>query len=165
MKTIILNSLQIEQKINRIAHEIYENNFEEKEIVIAGIASRGFLLAKRITDVLTKISPIKVKVIELYIDKENPLKSTEANINEKEVSGKVVLLVDDVLNSGKTLIYGAKLFLDFPIKRLTTVVLVDRNHTRYPIKADFVGLSLATTLQEHISVEIENKGKEVAYLI
>jgi len=164
-KTLILNSKQIEQKINRIAYEIVENNYTEKEIIIAGISKNGFLLAQRLNAVLKKIASIKTTLIEIVIDKENPLaKEIKISLSEKELKNKVVILVDDVLNSGKTLIFGAKPFLVSPLKRLTTVVLVDRGHNRYPIKADFVGLSLSTTLQEHISVELDKKGKEAVYL-
>jgi len=164
-KTLILNSKQIEQKINRIAYEIYENNYDEKEIVIAGIAKNGFVLAKRIADVLQEISKIRVQLIEISMDKENPFDSElKVKLSDKELKNKVIILVDDVLNSGKTLIFGAKLFLNAPVKRLTTAVLVDRGHNRYPIKADVVGLSLSTTLQEHITVELNKKGKETVYL-
>lgn len=165
IKTQVLNSKQIQQKINRIAYEIYENNYDEKEIIIAGIAGNGYLLADRIDGVLKNISPIKTKLIEIIIDKEDPISSKiEIAVSEKELKNKVIILVDDVLNSGKTLIFGAKPFLTSPVKRLTTVVLVDRGHNRYPIKADFVGVSLSTTLQEHITVEINKKGKEAVYL-
>ncbi|MCW3104382.1 MAG: phosphoribosyltransferase [Bacteroidetes bacterium] len=164
-KTLILNSKQIEQKINRIAYEIYENNYDEKEIVIAGIAKNGYVLAKRIADVLQEISKIRVQLIEVSMDKENPFNSElKIKLSDKELKNKVIILVDDVLNSGKTLIFGAKLFLNAPVKRLTTAVLVDRGHNRYPIKADVVGLSLSTTLQEHITVELNKKGKETVYL-
>jgi pyrimidine operon attenuation protein / uracil phosphoribosyltransferase len=164
-KTLILNSKQIGQKINRIAYEIYENNYDEKEIVIAGIAKNGFLLAAKIAEVLQNISKIKVQLIEITLDKENPFSSDlKLKLTDKELKNKVIILVDDVLNSGKTLIFGAKLFLNSPVKRLTTAVLVDRGHNRYPIKADVVGLSLSTTLQEHITVELNKKGKETVYL-
>ncbi len=164
-KTLILNSKQIQQKINRIAYQIYENNHDEKEIIIAGISGNGYLLAKRISDVLLTISPIKTKLIEITIDKENPLaKDIKISLTAKELKNKVIVLADDVLNSGKTLIFGAKPFLSSPVKRLTTVVLVDRGHNRYPIKADFVGLSLSTTLLEHITVELNKKGSETVYL-
>ena len=163
-KTLILNSTQIEQKINRIAYQIYENNHNEKEISIAGISGNGYLFAKRIADVLQKISPIKNKLIEIIINKENPIGADiKISLTEKELKNKVIILVDDVLNSGKTLIFGAKPFLSAPVKRLTTAILVDRGHNRYPIKADFVGLSLSTTLQEHITVDLK-KGKEAVYL-
>lgn len=163
-KTPILTGKQIEQKINRIAYQIYENNYDEKDIIIAGIAPNGYLLAKRIDEVLQKLSPIKTKLIEIVIDKEDPLAADiKISVTDKELKNKVIILVDDVLNSGKTLIFGAKPFLIAPVKRLTTVVLVDRGHNRYPIKADLVGLSLSTTLQEHITVEL-GKGKEAVYL-
>lgn len=164
MKTLILNSKQIDQKINRIAYEIYENNHSEKEIIIAGISDNGYVFAKRLADVVQKISPIKTTLIEIKINKENPLaKEIKISLSDKELKNKVIILADDVLNSGKTLIFGAKPFLITPVKRLTTVVLVDRGHNRYPIKADFVGLSLSTTLQEHITVDLK-KGKEAVYL-
>ena len=164
-QTLILTSKQIQQKINRIAYEIYENNYDEKEIIIAGIADNGYFLAKRIADVLKKIAGMEIKLISISIDKKNPL-STEIKIDltEKELKNKVIVLVDDVLNSGKTLMFGAKPFLTTPVKRLITAVLVDRGHNRYPIKADFVGLSLSTTLREHITVEIDKTGKEAVYL-
>jgi pyrimidine operon attenuation protein/uracil phosphoribosyltransferase len=164
-KSLILNNKQIQQKINRIAYEVYENNYNEKEIIIAGIVGNGYVLAGKITEVLNNICSLKTKLIEVKVNKENPAAyEIEIELNEKELKNKVIILVDDVLNSGKTLIFGAKPFLNFPVKRLTTVVLVDRGHNRYPIKADFVGLSLSTTLQEHINVELKPKGKEAVYL-
>jgi pyrimidine operon attenuation protein/uracil phosphoribosyltransferase len=164
-KTLVLTSKQIEQKINRIAYQIYENNYDEKELLIAGIVGNGFLLAKRLAAVLGKISPIKVTTLEVVLDKAKPLASEiQVTVTERELKNKVVVLVDDVLNSGKTMIFGAKPFLSAPLKRLNTAVLVDRGHNLYPIKADFVGLSLSTTLQEHISVEISKKGTEAVYL-
>jgi pyrimidine operon attenuation protein/uracil phosphoribosyltransferase len=165
-ETLILDDKQITQKINRIAYQIYEGNPAEKNIIIAGIMPNGFALAKRVAKALETISPIKTQLLELNIDKDNPYKQkTEVDFKGIDLKNSVVVLVDDVLNSGKTLIYGAKCFLTEPIKVLRTAVLVDRNHSRYPIKADFVGLSLSTTLQEHVSVEIGNKGKEAVYLL
>ena len=165
-KTLILNSIQINQKIDRLAYQVYENNAEEDNIVIAGITGRGYILAKRIADRLRKISKIKVELVEVTVDKDNPLKQEiKLSTPVKNFKGKVVILVDDVLKSGKTLIYGLEPFLEIPLKRITTLVLVDRNHNRYPIKADLVGLSMATTLQEHISVELDKEGKEAVYLM
>lgn len=164
-KTLILNSQQIQQKVNRIAYEIYENNYGEKEIIIAGIAANGYILAQRIDDVLKEISPIKTQLIEIAFNKKKPSTSAiDVNLKGVDLKNKVIILVDDVLNSGKTLIFGAKPFLNNPVKRLTTVVLVDRGHNRYPIKADLVGIKLSTTLQEHVTVEINTKGKEAAFL-
>ena len=155
-KTLVLDKKQLQQKIDRLAWQIYEQNYKEKEIIIAGIANRGVLIAKKIAKKLTKISDIKVKLATIKVDKDNPFyKDIEVDISEKDYKNKVLILVDDVLNSGKTLMYGAKYFLSVPLKKLSTIVLVDRNHNRFPIKADFVGLSLSTTLKEHISVELE----------
>ena len=158
-KTLVLNKRQLAQKIDRLAWQIYEQNYKEKEIIIAGIAYRGVLIAKRIAEKLTEISTVKLTLATIKLDKDNPYNEIEVDINEKEYKDKVLILVDDVLNSGKTLMYGAKYFLSVPLKKLSTIVLVDRNHNRFPIKADFVGLSLSTTLKEHILVELEkNEG-------
>jgi pyrimidine operon attenuation protein / uracil phosphoribosyltransferase len=164
-RTLILSKLQIEQKVNRMAYEIYENNYEEKEIIIAGVAGGGYLLAEKLNAVLKKIAPIKTTLIEITINKKNPLETgKQKNLATKTIENKTVILVDDVLNSGKTMIYGAQLFLNHPLKRLSTLVLVDRGHNRYPIKADYIGLSLSTTLQEHIDVELNGKNNAV-YLL
>ena len=158
-KTLVLNKKQLAQKIDRLAWQIYEQNYKEKKIIIAGISSRGVLIAKRITKKLAEISSVKLTLATIRLDKKNPYNEIEVDINEKEYKDKVLILVDDVLNSGRTLMYGAKYFLSVPLKKLSTIVLVDRNHNRFPIKADFVGLSLSTTLKEHISVELEeNEG-------
>lgn len=162
-KSIVLNTKQIEQKINRIAYEIYENNYDEKEIILAGIMPNGFKLAERVALAIKKISNLDVGLFPLLLDKKNPLKSS-IPFNETDIKNKSIVLVDDVLNSGKTLIYAVKCFLDADIKKIKTVVLVDRSHTRYPIKADFVGISLSTTMQEHVTVDLNDKGESVAYL-
>jgi len=164
-KTEILNAKQIHQKLNRIAYEIYENNFSEKEILLAGIAGNGYKVAEKLSDILKSISPLKIHLGKISINKTNPLeKETSCDFSEKDFKNKSVILVDDVLNSGKTLIYGVKVFLDSPVKKLQTTVLVDRSHRRFPVKADFVGLSLSTTLQEHIVADLSKKGKETVYL-
>jgi len=157
-RTIVLNSKQINQKLNRIAYQIYENNYEEKEIILAGIVDRGYHLAERIRDILTKISPLQIQLLKIELDKLNPLASTNSlKLTTEKLKGKVVILVDDVLNSGKTLIYGVRLFLDAELKKLSTAVLVDRNHKNFPVEADYVGLSMATTMQEHVFVELEKE--------
>jgi len=162
-KTIILTQAQIAQRINRIAYQVYEDNVDELEIIVAGIAKSGFLFAKKITEVLKTISPLKIQLIEVVIDKHSQTrKEVELTVSKEQLAGKVVILVDDVLNSGKTLIYALRPFLNADIKKIRTAVLVDRNHKRYPIAADFAGLSLATTSQEHVSVEFE--GEEAVFL-
>lgn len=159
----VLTHLQIEQKINRIAHEIYEYNYEETEIIIAGIAERGYVLAQRLAAVIEKISPLKPVLIELKLDKKNLRNAITYNATKEVFTNKVVFLVDDVLNTGQTMAYAFRELLNFEVKKIATVVLVDRNHNLFPIKADYVGLSMATTLQEHVSVEFGKDG-DAAYL-
>ena len=167
MKKIkILDSQQIDQKLNRMAYQVYESNFKEKELLIVGIEGNGYKVAQRIVAILETISTIKIKIGKIKLDKEKPwLLDPLIDFTEKDFENKSVILVDDVLNSGKTLIYAVKLFLNKPVKQLNTLVLVDRSHTRFPVKADFVGLSLSTTLQERIDTDFSKKGKEAVYLV
>lgn len=154
-RTIVLDALQISQKIQRIAHQIHEHNFDQKEVILVGIANRGFVLAERIMDILKTIAPFEVRLLKITLDKDHPLEGEVTfDVTVEEVEGRSVVLIDDVLNSGRTLIYAARHILKAEVRKLTTVVLVDRLHRRYPIRADFVGLTLSTTMQEHISVEL-----------
>lgn len=171
-RTLILNAQQIQQRIDRIAYQIYESNYQEKEISVAGIADNGYVLAERIADKLQKISSIKVNLLKIKLNKKKPLSEkmnvTHAagkTVQEKDLKEKVVIVVDDVLESGRTMIYGIDPFLKFLVKRLTTVVLVNRDHHSYPIRADFVGVSLATTMQEHITVELNGGKSDAVYLL
>ncbi|MCF6346688.1 MAG: phosphoribosyltransferase [Flavobacteriaceae bacterium] len=162
-RSIILTNTEIQHKIKRIAFQIYENNSNQKEVVIAGIANNGFLLAKKLKTALEKISSIKITICEVMIDKKNPLNPIETSIKTNEYKNKSLVLVDDVLNSGTTLMYGVRHFLAVPLKQFNTAVLVNRNHKKYPVKADFKGISLSTSLQEHITVEVADN-KIIAYL-
>jgi len=162
-QTIILDKKQIDQKIKRIAYQIYESNVAEKEVVIAGIKNNGFLFAKKLKVAVEKISPIKVTLCEVNIDKKSPIDSVKTSLESSEYKNKSLLLVDDVLHSGTTLIYGVKHFLDVPLKQFKTAVLVDRNHKKFPIKADFKGISLSTSINENVAVIFE-KGKDRAIL-
>ena len=164
-KTLILTALQIEQRITRIAWQIYEDNFEEKSIVIAGIANSGYILAQRIAEKLKEISTLQPQLVKVIINKEDHLaENAKTEGDTDNFDNKVIILVDDVLNSGKTLIYGMKPFLEANVRKLRTAVLVDRNHNRFPVATDFTGISLSTTLQEHIYVEIDKLKKEGVYL-
>ncbi len=153
--TVILNKKQIAHKLKRIAYQIYETNVDDDEVVIAGIKENGFLLAKKLKVILEKISPIKVLLCEVVIDKKMPTNPIQTSLLQEEYTGKSLLLVDDVLHSGTTLIYGVKHFLNVPLKQFKTAVLVDRNHKKYPIKADFKGISLSTSLNENVAVIFE----------
>ena len=162
-RSIILNDQQITDKIRRIAYQIYESNTKEKVVILAGIKGNGFILAERIAKVLRSISPLEVSLCEIIMDKKKPREKITTSLDPEVYKNKSLVLVDDVLNSGTTLIYAARHFLDVPLKRFKTVVLVNRNHKKYPIKADFKGLSLSTSMQEHINVEFREKAS-VAYL-
>lgn len=165
-KVKILNTLQIGQKLNRLAFEVYENNFSEKELLVVGIDGNGYKVASQLCEKLKAISPIRITLGKIRINKDKPWDDESmVDISEKEFVNKTIVLVDDVLNSGKTLIYAVKLFLDKPVKKINTVVLVDRSHRRFPVKADYVGLTLSTTLQEHIEADFSKKNKEAVYLI
>ena len=159
-KTIILNNEQIQHKTKRIAYQIYESNINESEVILAGIKENGFIFAKKIKEALTEISSINVTLCEVIIDKKKPRDPISTSLDASEYKNKSLVLVDDVLNSGTTLIYAAKLFLEVPLKRFKTVVLVNRNHKKYPIKADFKGISLSTSMQEHIYVEFDGKSAQ-----
>lgn len=161
---IILNNTQIEQKIRRIAYQIYESNSDEKEVVIAGIADNGYTFAKKIAEYIGNISTLKVCLCKVVIDKKNPLNKITTSLTPSQYKNKPLVLVDDVLNSGTTLIYGIKHFLNVPLKRFKTAVLVNRNHKKYPVKADFKGISLSTSIKEHVVVEF-NENETNAYLM
>lgn len=155
-QNIILNHQEIEHKIKRISYQIYETFVDEKTIIIAGITKNGFIFAEKIASVLKQISPIEIVICEVFVDKQNPNSIVKTSIGSDIYQNKGIVLVDDVLNSGTTLIYGVKHFLNVPIKKLKTAVLVDRNHKKYPVKVDFKGISLSTSLFEHINVIFED---------
>jgi pyrimidine operon attenuation protein/uracil phosphoribosyltransferase len=151
----ILNHSEIDHKIKRIAYQIYETFVEEECIVIAGIASNGYIFAEKIAAVLQTISTIEVLLCEVTMNKQNLNSEITTSISKEIYQNKGIVLVDDVLNSGSTLMYGVKHFLEVPLKKFKTAVLVDRNHKKYPIKVDFKGISLSTTSLEHVSVVFE----------
>ena len=165
-KVKILNTLQISQKLNRLAFEVYENNFSEKELLVVGIDGNGYKVAQQLSEKLREISSLKISLGKIKLNKEKPWEGLPiVDFDEKAFVNKTIVLVDDVLNSGKTLMYAVKLFLDKPVKKINTVILVDRSHTHFPVKADYVGLTLSTTLQEHIEADFSKKEKEAVYLI
>ncbi|MCF6132728.1 phosphoribosyltransferase family protein [Flavobacterium wongokense] len=163
-QNIILNHQQIEHKIKRIAYQIYETFADENEIILAGISNNGYLLAEKINVTLNSISDLKVTLCEVKIDKSNPFNQITTSIPSEVYSNKGIVLVDDVLNSGTTLIYGVKHFLNVPLKKFKTAVLVDRNHKQFPVKADFKGISLSTSSKEHVHVVFE-ENNDHAYLV
>ncbi len=163
VQTIVLNETQVNQKIDRLAFEIYEQHYAEEEIIIAGIEGNGYRLAELITERLVDFSDMQVTLVSVFVNKQDPLaEKASVELEKADAEDKVVILVDDVLNSGKTFIYGIRHFLKVRLKALRTVALVDRDHKRFPVKADYVGLHLSTTLQEHVRVQLE--GEKAVYL-
>ena len=154
---IILSHQQIRHKIRRIAYQILECNVDEEEIILAGIAENGYELAKKLKSVLSRISEKQITLCKVSINKKRPQDAVQTSLKREEYVNKSIVLIDDVLNSGTTLIYGVKHFLDVPLRQFKTAVLVNRNHKKYPVKADFKGLSLSTSIKEHIRVEINSK--------
>ncbi|NIJ51631.1 phosphoribosyltransferase family protein [Dyadobacter arcticus] len=160
----ILSSHQTGQKIRRIAFEIYEHNFEETGIIIAGIAGEGYAFAKRLSTELLAISPLDVQVVELRFDKHIHFQCPIIFDREINVENKVVIVADDVLNTGRTLAFALEPFLKVTMKKVQVAVVVDRGHHLFPIHADYVGYSLSTTLTEHVEVILSNADEEGVYL-
>tara|TARA_B110000503_G_scaffold37168_1_gene60798 strand:+ start:131 stop:625 length:495 start_codon:yes stop_codon:yes gene_type:complete len=160
----ILSSTDIDQKVTRIAYQLLENCFQEEEIFIGGIIGNGDVLAKRIAEIIKTNSDLKVHLFEIKIHKSEPWSNPiELSQDKSKLKNGYIILVDDVLNSGKTMQYALIELLQFPTKAIKTVALVDRKHRRFPVKADFVGLSLSTTLKEHVEVVL-TKNNQQAFL-
>ena len=162
-KTIILNHTDISHRLRRIAYQIYESNINENEIIIAGIEDKGFILAKLIASELSNISPLKVVLCSVKINKSNVFDSINTSLKPEDYKEKSLVLVDDVLHTGSTLMYAVKHFLDVPLRQFKTAVLVDRNHKKFPIKVDFKGISLSTSFQNNVEVVFIDGANE-AYL-
>lgn len=155
-RSLILTGKQIEQKIRRIAYEIYEHNFSEELVVLAGIEGKGHMIARNIAKELKSISDLQVKLVKVSIDKLKPQQSDViVDCPVKDLSKKCVVLVDDVLNTGRTLVYSLKPFLQIEVKKIEIAVLVNRSHTLFPIYPQYTGYELATTINEHVDVVLD----------
>ncbi len=163
-KNTILTHNEIQHKTKRIAYQIYETFVAEGEVIIAGISGGGYTFAQRIHEILKEVSDLELSLCEVFIDKKQPLAPIKTSLAREAYENKPLVLVDDVLNSGTTLIYGVKHFLEVPLKKFKTAVLVNRNHKKYPVKADFKGISLSTSSKEHVEVSFSPNNDE-AYLL
>jgi len=160
----ILNNDQIDQKITRLAFEIYEENFLVKELYFLGINNNGYTFAEILQKKYDEVSNKTSKLGRLSLNPAQPLES-EVNLDlSQSLSRKNLVVVDDVANTGRTLFYAMKPLLNFVPKKIETVVLVDRKHKTFPVKSDYVGLSLATTLKENIRVDISKNTQKAAFL-
>ena len=161
----ILSKQDIEKKINRLAFQLLENCFEEKTLFLGGIVGNGIVLANRIAKIIQGNSDLTVVVFEIKINKSEPwAEKTVLTASKDDLKNGYIVLIDDVLNSGKTMQYALMEVLQFPTKAIKTLTLVDRTHRRFPIKANFIGLSLSTTLKDRVEV-ILSENEEKAYLV
>jgi|TARA_B100000780_G_scaffold86331_1_gene59351 pyrimidine operon attenuation protein/uracil phosphoribosyltransferase len=163
LKHKILEQDRIDKIVKRISFQIHEKNQNSSEVVLIGVLENGFILSELIKKELKKISKSKVQLFSIKINKKNPLNPIDLNCDLSELKNKSIVLIDDVLNSGKTLIHCVKYLLDVPISNFNTAVLIDRNHKKFPIKIDFKGLSLSTTIKENVTVVFE-KNNSYAFI-
>jgi len=150
----ILAADAAQKKLQRMAYEILERNAGEKKIILAGIKDSGVIIAGIIQTHLKKIFDGKISILEIEIDKKNPKKIRLSGANNFDDA--VVIVIDDVANSGRTLLYALKPFLDFYPKKIQTLVLVERSYKQFPVSPDYVGMSVSTAANEIIIVETKD---------
>ena len=162
IKTKIKDISNIDLYLKRIAYQIYENNNEEDNfLIIVGVEKNGKILASKIFNILKSISNFNLTLMSIEINKKNPTKKMFISIDKKKCLNKNIIIVDDVLNTGRTLMYAVKYFLEIPVKKIQTAVIINRNHKKFPIKADFKGISLSTSIKEHVDVILEGSKKGI----
>ncbi len=161
-RQLILDKERIDRKLQRMAYQIWEHNSNEQSVILVGVHGGGLAVAENLAGRLRQISPMKVEVAHIKMNKRNPL-SEEITL-DADLNGRSVILVDDVANSGKTLLYALRPLLNFELKKIMIAVLVDRKHKEFPVSPDIVGHTIATTIQEHILVEANNNEITAAYL-
>ena len=162
-KQYVLSATEINIIIKRQALQVAENvSDDNKEFIVAGIMPRGFSIAQKIVNALSAIITNPINLISLTLDKDNP---SEIVLDKQlDFNHKNMLIIDDVVNNGRTLTYAIKPFLNYLPNSIQTLVLVERMYKLFPIKADYIGLSIATTKEDHIVVE-EKEGEIIgAYL-
>ena len=159
-----MSAKEVNQKITRIAHEIHERHYKSLSLVVVGIKEGGSKLASRLVDILKEVSDLEITFVELQLDKKKPSQPPTIESEIAIAQNQRVIVVDDVINSGRTLIYAVKHVLDSQPESVGTVALIDRIHRQFPLGADYVGMRLSTTLKEHVEVELEPK-KEGVYLV
>ncbi len=166
-KTLLLNTEQISMKIERLANELAEYYYQEKEIYVFGISGQGYNLAKNLVKEVQKNSKINITLSDIKINKHNP-QETEIFIDKQVLKlskNKNILIVDDVLNSGKTLFYAMRPFINMSVKSIKVLVLVNRSHHLFPVHPDFVGLNLSTTYENHVETILDTKKNTNVFLL
>ena len=161
-KNSVLDKERISRKLRRMALEVAEQNIEENQLLIAGIEGNGEIVAKCLAKDLKELAGMDTDSITIRLNKKDPM---EVSFNRSiDFNNKVIIIVDDVANTGKTMLYALKPFLNAHPKKIQTLVLVERSHKMFPIQTDYVGLSITTTLQEHIEVEVQGETVVGAWL-
>lgn len=161
-KKYILDESVAEKKLRRMALQIIESNPDEQELILAGIRESGSVVARNIQQMIAEISSVKTDLITITLDKKKP--GSIGISKEMDFNDKVIIIIDDVANSGRTLLYALKPFLEYHPKKIQSLVLVERSHNSFPVRSDYVGISIATTLQEHIYVEVDQEKVLGAYM-
>jgi pyrimidine operon attenuation protein/uracil phosphoribosyltransferase len=164
MKNYILTQQVAEKKLRRMAYEILENNSDEQQLILAGIRESGSVIARNIQRHLQEITGgrLSTRLITISLDKKKP--GAVSLSDSPDFEDQVIIVIDDVANSGRTLLYAMKPFLDYHPRKIESLVLVERTHKVFPVQPDYTGLSLSTTLQEHINVEVEGELVKGAWL-
>jgi len=172
-KANILTKEEIERAIKRISHEILEKNKGSKDLAIIGIRTRGYVLAERITAAIEAIDGAKLPVgaldITLYRDdlsviSEQPVvHRTEIDF---DIEGKVIILVDDVLYTGRTIRCALDALIDFGRPKIIQLaILIDRGHRELPIRADYVGKNVPTSQKELVQLKLEETdGEDIVFI-
>ncbi|HMK03605.1 MAG TPA: phosphoribosyltransferase family protein [Ferruginibacter sp.] len=161
-KRYILSEEVANKKLRRMALQVVEQNYDAEQLVLIGIKTNGTVIAEKISGFLKEIFKGEVVVLELSMDKKKP---AEIALSAKmDFTGKTILLIDDVANSGRTMLYALKPLLEQLPKKIQTLALVERTHKTFPIDVDYIGLSVSTTLDEHINVEVENNEVRGAWM-
>ncbi|MCB0546407.1 MAG: phosphoribosyltransferase [Phaeodactylibacter sp.] len=161
----ILDQEQIQQKIKRLAIEILEHNFEEKELILVGINRTGLGFAKMLLEQLAQITDIPITLTRVRLNPAAPLsQEVEIDLPASQLEGKAIIVIDDVANTGRTIFYAMKPLLSILPKKVEVAVLVDRTHKSFPVKVDYFGLSLATTLMNDIDVQILDVEEQAVFL-
>lgn len=161
-RILLLDNIRIDKKLQRMAYQIWEHNSHADSVTLIGIEGSGMVVAQSLAQRLRDISPLQVEVLQLKLNKR-ALLSQKLKV-DADLTGRSVVLVDDVVNSGKTLLYALKPLLDMEPQKILTAALVDRQHKSFPIATDIIGHTVATTLQDHIEVTTEGDEITAAYL-
>ncbi|MDC3153675.1 phosphoribosyltransferase family protein [Bacteroidota bacterium] len=162
-KAVILDEISIDRKIKRLSYEIFERNLNNKKLLLVGIKKNGFVLAKLIQKELSEICKIKIDVTQVFVDKQKPFNECVIyNDNILTYRNTSMIVIDDVCSTGKTMMYVVSSLISKFTNKISTLVLVDRKHHNFPIKTNYVGIEVSTTLRQFIEVDLE--ANKVAYL-